>query len=467
VFTHASTDDLLRLWPTATDQGWDDEMHQALTAAAQLQEVPPAQHPAAAPVATPAANPWATWPASPQGWPADTAAAAAAMPRPAATPVSSVFGPGMSMSTLAPEDLAAINAHLKAQAARREQQSPGGGLAASPVVPTHTGRAPMSLSDAIMLDLRPIVAQRPTTGANAARAIPVHGAAGPSDAPPPPSGALAPFAHSGPLRMRTASAKAVAAAETEQLLGQLDKAGDKAPPPPAAAAAAPTAPPPASAAPAEAAPKPRSAAPPSPKSGGPKRRRENSGSGGAAVGGSDTCEEGETSDDDGLGIGIGDGDGNADPRRQRRVLSNRESARRSRRRKMERLHELASERDAARQECAVLRAALLQAGIPLPSGVMVDAPGVPVPCVKAETEPKHDLKGVKATEAGKVAAPQAPVATAAAEEAAPTPIAKPAPAAPAAAVQPPSARVTRAAQTAQTPGVSTRRSSRRPKCTVT
>ena len=383
----------------------------------------------------------------------------------------------MSMSTLAPEDLAAISAHLKSQAARREQQSPGGGLAAPAVVPTLPGRAPMTLSDAIMLDLRPIVAQRPTAGANAARAIPVHAAApGPSDAPPPPSAAPAPIAHSGPLRMRTASAKAVAAAETEQLLGQLDKA---APPPPAAAA--PTAPPPASTSPAEAAPKPRSAAPPSPKSGGPKRRRENSGSGGAA-GGSDTGEEGETSDEDGIGIG----DGDADPRRQRRVLSNRESARRSRRRKMERLQELASDRDAARQECAILRAALLRAGIPLPSGVTAEAPGAPLPQgvplppgVKAEAEPKH--KGVATGEAGKVAALQAaaPVAKAPAEVAAAKPIAKlapakaaaevarakpiakPAPAAPAGAVQtpsPPSVRVTRAAQAAQSRGVTTRAS---------
>ena len=445
MFTHTSADDLLRLWPTATDAGWDDEMNQALHAAAQLQEVPPAHgggRPSQAPVATPAAaHHWATWPASPQVWPPDTMPSAAAMPR-HPVPVAPVFGPGVTMSTLAPEDLAAINAHLKAQAARREQQQgPGSSLAASAGLPSLPGRAPMSLSDAIMMDLRPIVAQRPNPGA-AARAIPVQAAVpSASDAPPPPA-APAPAAHAGPLRMRTASAKAVAAAETEQLLGQLDKATPPEAPP---VAPAPAAPPPASGAPAEPPPKPRGGAPPSPKSGGPKRQRGNSVSAGAAGGGGgtdDTGEEAESSEDDGAGI-----DGAADPRRQRRVLSNRESARRSRRRKMERLQELASERDAARQECAVLRAALLAAGIPLPDAA-------------AETEAKAKDDNAPSATAGQVVEPPKAAAKEVAEAQQAAPFDEPAPAVHT--PLPPSARVTRAAQAAQTRAGMTTRSGRKP-----
>jgi len=104
--------------------------------------------------------------------------------------------------------------------------------------------------------------------------------------------------------------------------------------------------------------------------GGTKRPRSISGgAGGPGTTGSDSGDEEEGTDDGADGEAAAAAEGSPKDVHERRVLSNRESARRSRKRKLERMQALEGERDAAKAECALLRGALFAAGLPLPAGV--------------------------------------------------------------------------------------------------
>jgi bZIP transcription factor len=366
-----STDDIMRLWASqdggtaAVDASLaDEDMQQALQAAIYMeasqqvasgariqgeasQEVPNL----AAPIAHHA---WPAW--QPPGPSAPVWGSSPAMARLSSSPRGdgvafspSFSGQARSMSTMTPNELAAMHARLTAQAEMNAQltsQAAAGGVSTSPQPQSQP--AEKTLVSRLMLDLRPIVAAN--TGANALALQTAKATA--LEAAQAPAQMAATVAHDlpSPSRARVASAKAVAAAETAQLLGELNTA------PPALTAAGP-----------------ELAEPPKKRmNGGGSTKRPRSisgGAGGPGTTGSDSGDEEEGTDDGADGEAAAAAEGSPKDVHERRVLSNRESARRSRKRKLERMQALEGERDAAKAECALLRGALVAAGLPLPAGV--------------------------------------------------------------------------------------------------
>jgi len=339
----------------------------------------------------------------------------------------SFSGQARSMSTMTPDELAAMHARLTAQAAMNAQltsQAAAGGVSTSPRPQSQP--AEKTLVSRLMLDLRPIVAAN--TGANAIALQTAKATA--LEAAQAPAQMAATVAHDlpSPSRARVASAKAVAAAETAQLLGELDTA------PPALTAAGPEL---------------KLAEPPKKRmnGGGTKRPRSISGgAGGPGTTGSDSGDEEEGTDDGADGEAAAAAEGSPKDVHERRVLSNRESARRSRKRKLERMQALEGERDAAKAECELLRGALVAAGLPLPAGVGevegghlgggrhvdVSLPSMPAPPPPQGAVPSAVPTPDNPPAAAVAAAAQAPRARPAATKAAP----------------PPAKRVTRASQAA-------------------